>query len=120
MARARLRRPSRPKPTTCPRKPGDEENGEPSQLATALSAWRQGLRHQDHRPLGPVVGVVRRRQGRVDDHCPRQDPAIAAREISIIGHATQGVRIMSLDDDDLLVAVKCVPPEDDEEEANAE
>ena len=35
---------------------------------------------------------------------------LAAGEIGIIGRNTQGVRIMSLDDDDLLVAVKCVPP----------
>jgi DNA gyrase subunit A len=34
---------------------------------------------------------------------------IAASDISIIGRNTQGVRIMSLDADDTLVAVKRVP-----------
>jgi DNA gyrase subunit A len=37
---------------------------------------------------------------------------IAASDISIIGRNTQGVRIMSLDDDDTLVAVKRVPKEE--------
>jgi DNA gyrase subunit A len=38
---------------------------------------------------------------------------IAASDISIIGRNTQGVRIMSLDDDDTLVAVKRVPREEE-------
>lgn len=37
---------------------------------------------------------------------------IAASDISIIGRNTQGVRIMSLDEDDKLVAVKRVPKEE--------
>jgi DNA gyrase subunit A len=37
---------------------------------------------------------------------------IAAREISVIGRNTQGVRIMSLDEDDKLAAVKRVPVEE--------
>ena len=40
---------------------------------------------------------------------------IAAREINVIGRNTQGVRIMSLDPSDSLVAVVRVPPEDVEE-----
>ena len=48
---------------------------------------------------------------------------IAASDISIIGRNTQGVRIMSLDDDDTLVAVKRVPQEEEngkEEEGKIE
>ena len=41
---------------------------------------------------------------------------VAAREISVIGRNTQGVRIMSLYEDDKLAAVKRVPPEEAEEE----
>ncbi len=41
---------------------------------------------------------------------------IAASDISIIGRNTQGVKIMSLDDDDTLVAVKRVPKEEEKEE----
>ncbi len=39
---------------------------------------------------------------------------IAAREINVIGRNTQGVRIMSLDDDDSLAAIVRVPPEESE------
>ena len=64
---------------------------------------------------GPVVGVV---------HVSDADELlmmtargkiqrIAASDISIIGRNTQGVRIMSLDDDDTLVAVKRVPQEEE-------
>ena len=38
---------------------------------------------------------------------------IAASDVSIIGRNTQGVKIMSLDDDDTLVAVKRVPKEEE-------
>jgi DNA gyrase subunit A len=41
---------------------------------------------------------------------------IAASDVSIVGRNTQGVRIMSLDEDDTLVALKRLPREDDEEE----
>ncbi len=37
---------------------------------------------------------------------------IAASDISVIGRNTQGVRIMSLDEGDTLVAVVRVPPEE--------
>jgi DNA gyrase subunit A len=40
---------------------------------------------------------------------------VAASDISIIGRNTQGVKIMSLDDDDTLVAVKRVPHEEENE-----
>ncbi len=48
---------------------------------------------------------------------------IAASDISIIGRNTQGVKIMSLDDDDTLIAVKRVPQDEekqDEEVAKGE
>jgi DNA gyrase subunit A len=41
---------------------------------------------------------------------------IAANEISIVGRNTQGVRVMNLDQDDTLVAVKRVPHEDSDTE----
>ncbi|WP_246109922.1 DNA gyrase subunit A [Roseimaritima multifibrata] len=41
---------------------------------------------------------------------------VAAREISVIGRNTQGVRIMNLGDDDTLIAVVRVPAEEKEEE----
>ncbi len=44
---------------------------------------------------------------------------VAAREISVIGRNTQGVRIMTLDDDDVLAAIVRVPQEDVSEEAIA-
>jgi len=71
---------------------------------------------------GPVIAVVR-----VGD--PDELMMITARgkiqrvrvsDVSIIGRNTQGVRIMSLDDDDALVAVKCVPREEGDETAAEE
>lgn len=104
---------------------GDEENGEGHSSQHCYRTQRRGgkgLRDiKTTERNGPVVGVVR-----VDDKdelmmitARGKIQRIAAGEIGIIGRNTQGVRIMSLDDDDLLVAVKCVPPEEDEEE-NAE
>ena len=40
---------------------------------------------------------------------------IASSDISVIGRNTQGVRIMSLDDDDKLAAIVRVPKEDQED-----
>ena len=45
---------------------------------------------------------------------------IPAADISIIGRNTQGVRIMSLDDEDTLVAVNRVPHEEGGEKAGEE
>jgi len=63
---------------------------------------------------GPVIGIVR--------VCDEDEllmitargklQRIAAREVSVVGRNTQGVRIMSLDEDDTLVAVKRVPHEE--------
>ncbi|MBN1588715.1 MAG: DNA gyrase subunit A [Pirellulales bacterium] len=41
---------------------------------------------------------------------------IAAREVSVVGRNTQGVRIMNLDEDDVLVAVKRVPHDEGDED----
>jgi DNA gyrase subunit A len=65
---------------------------------------------------GPVVGIVHvsdldellmmTARGKIQ--------RVAVSDISIIGRNTQGVKIMSLDDDDTLVAVKRVPVEENE------
>jgi DNA gyrase subunit A len=66
---------------------------------------------------GPVIAIVR-----VDDldelmmiTARGKIQRVRVSDVSIIGRNTQGVRIMSLDDDDALVAVKCVPREEGEE-----
>ena len=63
---------------------------------------------------GPVMGIVA-----VHDNdevmmitARGKIQRVPVRGISIIGRNTQGVRIMSLDEDDTLVAVKRVPPEE--------
>ena len=66
---------------------------------------------------GPVIGVVRVSD---DDELLMMTARgkiqrIRASDISIIGRNTQGVRIMSLDDDDTLIAVKRVPKEEENE-----
>ena len=67
---------------------------------------------------GPVIGVVR--VGDEDEllmmTARGKIQRIRASDVSIIGRNTQGVRIMSLDDDDALVAVKRVPREEEKEE----
>jgi DNA gyrase subunit A len=66
---------------------------------------------------GPVIGIVR-----VSDNdellimtARGKIQRIRAADISIIGRNTQGVKIMSLDEGDTLVAVKRVPQEDNVE-----
>jgi DNA gyrase subunit A len=66
---------------------------------------------------GRVIGIVR-----VDDRdevlmmtARGKLQRIAAADISVIGRNTQGVRIMSLDEGDALVAVVRVPPEEEGE-----
>jgi DNA gyrase subunit A len=41
---------------------------------------------------------------------------IEAGDIGVIGRNTQGVRIMNVDEDDSLIAIVRVPPEEDAEE----
>ncbi len=67
---------------------------------------------------GPVIGIVRIYDEdellMITAHGKLQ--RIAADEISIVGRNTQGVRVMSLSDDDTLVAAKRVPHEDSDAE----
>ncbi len=63
---------------------------------------------------GPVIGICR-----VDDDdellmmtARGKLQRVAAAEVSVVGRNTQGVRIMNLDAEDTLVAVKRVPKED--------
>jgi DNA gyrase subunit A len=65
---------------------------------------------------GPVIGIAR-----VDDRdevlmmtARGKIQRIKAADISVIGRNTQGVRIMSLDEGDSLIAVVRVPPEEEE------
>ncbi len=71
---------------------------------------------------GPVIGIVR--VGEDDEllmiSARGKLQRISASDISIIGRNTQGVRIMSIDDDDVLVAVKRVPHEEHEEDPGDE
>jgi DNA gyrase subunit A len=64
---------------------------------------------------GPVVGIVGVSDAdellMMTAHGKLQ--RIAASDISIIGRNTQGVKIMSLDDDDTLIAVKRVPQDEE-------
>ncbi len=64
---------------------------------------------------GPVVGIVGVSDAdellMMTAHGKIQ--RIAASDVSIIGRNTQGVKIMSLDDDDTLIAVKRVPQDEE-------
>ena len=71
---------------------------------------------------GPVVASVR-----VTDEdellmisARGQLQRIRAADISVVGRNTQGVRVMNVDEDDTLVAVKRVPREEDEPEEGLE
>ena len=67
---------------------------------------------------GPVVNIVSVRD---DDEllmisAGGKIQRIAARDVSVIGRNTQGVRIMSLDEADTLAAIVCVPTEEREDD----
>jgi DNA gyrase subunit A len=64
---------------------------------------------------GPVIGidVVRDNDELLMMTARGKLQRIKASDVSVIGRNTQGVRIMSLDEGDTLVAVVRVPPEDD-------
>jgi DNA gyrase subunit A len=71
---------------------------------------------------GPVVGISRVKD---DDELLMMTARgkiqrIPVSDVSIIGRNTQGVKIMSLDEDDTLVAVKRVPQEASEEKVEEE
>lgn len=69
---------------------------------------------------GPVMGIVSVTDG--DEllmiTSGGKIQRIAAREISIVGRNTQGVRVMGLDDGDTLTAIVKVPQEDVEEDGS--
>jgi DNA gyrase subunit A len=93
----------------------EEDEGHPSQRCyRAQRRGGKGLRDIKTTPRnGPVIGIVRvRDEDEVMMISARGKlQRIAAADISIVGRNTQGVRIMTLDEDDALVAVKRVPKE---------
>ncbi len=108
--------------------PEEHGEGEESEDLSSQRSYRtqrrggKGLRDiKTTERNGPVVGIV---------HVSDADELlmmtargkiqrIAASDISIIGRNTQGVKIMSLDEDDTLVAVKRVPQEEGGKEDEA-
>jgi DNA gyrase subunit A len=99
---------------------GDEEDG-PVSGACYRTQRRGGMGLRDIKTTsrnGHVIGIARVWD---DDELIMMSgrgkiQRIAAGEISVIGRNTQGVRIMSLDEDDKLAAVKRVPVEEGPEE----
>lgn len=93
-----------------------EGEGEPSSSRSYRTQRRGGKGIHDIKTAGrngPVIGIVRVRDG--DEllmmTARGKIQRIPAADISVIGRNTQGVRIMSLDEGDSLVAVKRVPQE---------
>jgi DNA gyrase subunit A len=103
---------------------GDEAAGEGHSSQHSYRTQRRGgkglrdIKTTDRN--GPVIGVVH--VGDADElmmiTARGKIQRVRASDVSIIGRNTQGVRIMSLDDDDTLVAVKSVPHEEDDETAS--
>jgi DNA gyrase subunit A len=102
---------------------GEEGEGD-SSGARYRTQRRGGLGLRDIKTTtrnGPVIGVTR-----VDDSeevlmmtARGKLQRVAVKEISVIGRNTQGVRIMSLDEGDTLIAIARVPPDDVDEAAVA-
>ncbi len=102
--------------------PNSEDAGEDDASSSARyrSQRRGGKGLRDIKTTernGPVIGIAR-----VDDEdevlmmtARGKIQRIRASEISVIGRNTQGVRIMNLDEDDLLAAVVRVPQEEEGE-----
>ncbi|MEY4178156.1 MAG: hypothetical protein RLY70_1730 [Planctomycetota bacterium] len=98
--------------------PDDEGDDEGASGARYRTQRRGGLGLRDIKATtrnGKVIGIIR-----VDDSdevlmmtARGKIQRIAASDMSVIGRNTQGVRIMTLDDDDTLVAVVRVPKEDE-------
>ncbi len=113
--------PTKPRPVVAPTEWEEHEEGEEGEDLSSQRSYRtqrragKGLRDiKTTERNGPVVAIV---------HVSDEDELlmmtahgklqrIAASDISIIGRNTQGVKIMSLDEDDTLVAVKRVPQEE--------
>ena len=100
---------------------GDDGDGEELSSQRSYRTQRRGgkgLHDIKTTPRnGPVIGVVRVGD---DDELLMMTARgklqrIRAADVSIIGRNTQGVKIMSLDEDDALVAVKRVPQEEGEQ-----
>jgi DNA gyrase subunit A len=112
-------------PDNAVEEPEVESNGEDVEGEHVSSSYHyrtqsrggKGIRDIKTTPRnGPVIGIVRVRD---DDEllmisARGKLQRIAASDISIIGRNTQGVRIMTLGEDDTLVAVKRVPHEEKE------
>ncbi len=104
-----------------------EEAGEGDELSSGHSYRTQRRGGKGIRDIkttdrnGPAIGIVAVRDDEellmITTHGKLQ--RIAVSDVSVIGRNTQGVKIMSLDDEDKLVAVKRVPKEEggDKEEA---
>ncbi len=97
--------------------PEGEGEGEPSSSRSYRTQRRGGKGVRDIKTTdrnGPVIGIVRIREG--DEllmmTARGKIQRIPSGDIHIIGRNTQGVRFMSLDEGDTLVAVKRVPMED--------
>ena len=94
-----------------------DENGNHSSQRSYRTQGRGGKGLHDIKTTernGPVIGIVRVRD---DDEVMMitargKIQRIPVSDISVIGRNTQGVRIMSLDEGDTLVAVKRVPREE--------
>ena len=113
--------PAAPSPAAAPVEAEEPDEGEESEDLDSQRSYRtqrrggKGLRDiKTTERNGPVVGIVR-----VSDedellmmtaHGKLQ--RIAVSDISVIGRNTQGVKVMGMDDDDTLVAVKRVPQEE--------
>ena len=102
---------------------GDEATEEESSSAKYRTQNRGGKGLRDIKTTdrnGPVIGICR-----VDDDdevlmmtAGGKIQRIAASDIGVIGRNTQGVRIMSLGDNDTLAAVVRVPKDEGEEEVS--
>jgi DNA gyrase subunit A len=106
--------------------PSDDSEGDATSSSARYRTQRRGgkgLRDiKTTNRNGPVIGVIR-----VDDDdevlmmtSRGKLQKIAAKEISVIGRNTQGVRIMTLDDEDSLAAVVRVPIEDEVDGASGD
>ena len=105
--------------------PEGEEESEHSSSRSYRTQRRGGKGVRDIKTTernGPVIGIVRIREG--DEllmmTARGKLQRIRSGDINIIGRNTQGVRFMSLDEGDTLVAVKRVSKEDAAEKAKEE
>ena len=102
-----------------------EEQDEASSTSRYRTQRRGGKGVRDIKTTkrnGPVIGIARVNDGdEVMIMTARgKIQRILASDMGVIGRNTQGVRIMSIDDDDSLVAVVRVPREDNGEETQEE